>query len=173
MLEVKELHLNSYYLKPGYIYISKKPTRVTTVLGSCVSFCIYDKKLKYGGINHYLMPRHNENSQPSGKFGNLAIKKLHSLFIKQGSEHKDLVASIVGGASLYSTIPAFNIGQKNIILAEEMVAELKLKVAFRDLGGKCGRRLLFYTGSNKLTVEPIKNGLNCSEVRKREKNPII
>lgn len=158
-------HQNSYYLKPGYIYISRKPTKVVTVLGSCVSFCFYDRKLKYGGVNHFLMPRHMDRGVPSGKFGDLAVKKLYSLFLDYGSERRDLVVSIVGGATLYNTIPNFNVGEKNMNLAREISAELKLNVVFEDLGGRRGRKVNFYTGSNRLIVENLKDNRSCRDYR--------
>lgn len=156
-------HLNSYYLKPGYIYISRKPTKVVTVLGSCVSFCFYDKKLKYGGVNHFLMPRHLNKGVPSGKYGDLAVKKLYSLFIDYGSEKRDLVVSIIGGSSLYNTIPNFNIGEKNMTFAKEVAAAMRLNVVFEDLGGRQGRKVSFYTGSNKLVVEQLKGNRSCRD----------
>ncbi len=45
-----------YFLEPGYIFMTKKPTVISTVLGSSVAVCIFDPKRKIGGMNHFLFP---------------------------------------------------------------------------------------------------------------------
>ena len=35
-----------YYLKPGYIFFSSEGHILETVLGSCVSVCLFDNKKK-------------------------------------------------------------------------------------------------------------------------------
>ena len=67
-----------HYLYPGALFINKRAYYVTTILGSCVAVCIYDRRLKIGGINHYLLPLWNGDGLPSPKFGNIAIKQLIS-----------------------------------------------------------------------------------------------
>ena len=47
---------SNYFLKPGYILIASKPTVISTVLGSCVSVCLYDRKRGAGGMNHFQLP---------------------------------------------------------------------------------------------------------------------
>ena len=62
-----------FILEPGYVYITLKPTIITTILGSCVSVALYDRVLKFGGMNHYLMPSKQGDDGRSSKYGNYAI----------------------------------------------------------------------------------------------------
>ena len=46
----------------GEFYVSMNDELITTVLGSCVSACIRDKKLGIGGMNHFMpMTPYQEN----------------------------------------------------------------------------------------------------------------
>ena len=39
----------NYFLKPGFIYVATKPTMISTVVGSCIAVCVFDRKQKIGG----------------------------------------------------------------------------------------------------------------------------
>ncbi|HAH25555.1 MAG TPA: chemotaxis protein CheD, partial [Prolixibacteraceae bacterium] len=43
-----------HFLHPSTIWVSKESQWVTTVLGSCVSICLFDQKKCIGGINHFM-----------------------------------------------------------------------------------------------------------------------
>ena len=46
----------NYFLEPGYMFVSVKPAAISTVLGSCVAVCLYDRKHKIGGMNQFQFP---------------------------------------------------------------------------------------------------------------------
>ncbi|MCK5099919.1 MAG: hypothetical protein KAR45_17545, partial [Desulfobacteraceae bacterium] len=94
-----------YLLKPGYIYLPETSTSISVVLGSSVSVSIFDKKLKFGGMNHFLYPKINEKGKTTALYGNVAVLTLISMMIHNGSKIKHLEAQIFGGAfnSEYST----------------------------------------------------------------------
>ena len=64
------------YLHPGPVFASVEPATVTTVLGSCVSGCLFDPSAQLGGINHYLLPHWVGNGTASPRFGNVAMETL-------------------------------------------------------------------------------------------------
>ena len=41
---------------PGEYYVTVHDEYITTVLGSCVSACIRDRRLGVGGMNHFMLP---------------------------------------------------------------------------------------------------------------------
>lgn len=135
-----------YFLLPGAIKFSSKPMEVTTLLGSCVAVCLWDKKLHQGGINHYMMPNWNGSGLASPKFGNIAIEKLVNSMFYLGSRREDLVAKVFGGASVLNTEDCvFNIGERNIVVQNNMLADLRIEVVAKSLGGDRGRKLIFNT----------------------------
>jgi chemotaxis protein CheD len=56
----RHFHLPSMKILPGEYYGSGEDIIVNTVLGSCVSACIWDKKTGMGGMNHFMLPDTDE-----------------------------------------------------------------------------------------------------------------
>ena len=48
---------------PGEYYYTGKDMLIVTVLGSCVSACIRDSRLGYGGMNHFMLPLDGSQGQ--------------------------------------------------------------------------------------------------------------
>lgn len=147
-----------FYLHPGMVYVEQEPCEVTTVLGSCVSVCLWDSQLAIGGINHYLLPLWNGEGLPSLRYGNIAVRRLIDRVLMLGCERKNLRAKIFGGASMISaTNMLFNVGGRNIILAEDMLAEEKIKIIGRDVGGNLGRKIIFNTHTGVVRLKKLSN----------------
>jgi chemotaxis protein CheD len=149
MVKFENSNLERYYLHPGYIYASSKQTVVTTVLGSCVSLCLWDSRNKFGGMNHFIYPK-NRNNESNGRYGNISCQYLLKLMQDLGSQKRDIVAHLVGGAN--SPIIKSNIGKQNIDVVEKIVSKYALNVEIRDLGGRAGRKVVFNTATGELSV---------------------
>ncbi|PLX13326.1 MAG: chemotaxis protein CheD [Marinilabiliales bacterium] len=138
-----------YFLYPSALYASKEPIWITTVLGSCVAVCMWDPVLKMGGMNHYMLPYWNGNGLASPKFGNIAIDKLIKRMENLGSNRRNLIAKVFGGGEVIeTTIGLFHIGDRNIKIAEELLADYRINIKGSSTGGKQGRKIYFntYTG---------------------------
>lgn len=141
----------THYLYPSNLIVSTKPHLVTTVLGSCVAVCLYDPILKFGGINHYMLPLWNGEGLASPKYGNIAIKKLIELMIANGSNKSSLKAKVFGGSEIMeSNISNFRIGERNIIIAFETLEEEKIPVLSKSVGGKLGRKIIYDTFTSEI-----------------------
>ena len=62
------------FLEPGFIDVSSQAT-VRTVVGSCVAVC-RDRKLRYGGMNHFIRPMTHIKQEATPKYGNVAVAAL-------------------------------------------------------------------------------------------------
>lgn len=153
---------HEYFLKPGYIYISRTPTLISTVLGSCVAICLWDRKREYGGMNHFLYPLAREPREATARFGNVAVKALFRLLIEEGSREKDLEAQIFGGACLSdSPRETMEISEKNVLIGREVLVRNKIPIVSEDVGGSKGRKLVYNTLTNEvvvLRVERLRDG---------------
>lgn len=139
---------NVHFLYPAALFASKTPHMVTTILGSCVAVCLYDPVLQIGGINHYMLPLWNGQGLASPKYGNIAIEKLLEKMVSLGCSKANIQSKVFGGGEVIETnITQFNIGQRNIKLAYEMLEELKIPIIGQSVGGKQGRKILFNTGT--------------------------
>ncbi|MFY9151438.1 MAG: chemotaxis protein CheD [Prolixibacteraceae bacterium] len=142
---------NHHFLFPSNLFVSKNEEWITTVLGSCVSVCLYDSTSKIGGINHFMLPYWNGDGLESPRFGNVAIVQLFQKMIDLGAKKSDIVCKIFGGAEVLSkTDSIFNIGQRNIELAYKVVAELGIPVKGSSTGGKFGRKIHFNSGTGEV-----------------------
>lgn len=140
-----------HFLHPSTLCVSSDPQWITTVLGSCVAVCFYDKVKNIGGMNHYMLPYWNGDGLESPKYGNVAIMQLFQKMLDFGSKKEDIVCKIFGGAEVLSQLPSvFNIGQRNIELAYRLVGELGISVSSSSTGGKQGRKIHFNTGTGEV-----------------------
>ena len=121
------MHYEEHYLYPSAIFASDRPHKITTVLGTCVAICLWDKRLKIGGINHYMLPLWNGDGLASPKYGNIATEKLIERLVEMGSRKGDLIAKVFGGKNVHIEVDAFKIGQRNIDYdTYEKINQLKL-----------------------------------------------
>ena len=142
-----------HFLYPSSLFVSKDPYLVKTILGSCVAICLWDKRLKIGGINHYMLPHWNGNDLASPKYGNIAIDKLVEKMLFHGSRIEDLQAKIFGGGELLTTTGKGSttmIGERNIRVARMMLEEKNIQVVASSTGGKKGRKILFFTQTGEV-----------------------
>ncbi len=144
----------STFIHVGQIYVDSSPSAISTVLGSCVAVCLYDAKLGIGGMNHYLLPFWNGNGLQSPKFGNISIPKLIESMFAHGSTHRTIQAKIFGGASMnIMATEAMMIGQKNILVAKEILDEYKIAIVAEDVGGQNGRKIQFDLERGKVLLK--------------------
>ncbi|MCK9473990.1 chemotaxis protein CheD [Sulfurimonas sp.] len=145
---------NSTFIHVGQIHVDVAPAAISTVLGSCVAVCLYDKKLGIGGMNHYLLPFWNGNSLQSPKFGNIAIPKLIESMLEHGAGIKNMEAKIFGGSSMnISSLCNMMIGEKNILVAREILKEYKIPIVAEDVGRENGRKIQFNLQNSKVLLK--------------------
>lgn len=150
------LDKESRYLYPGMLFAEPGDYSVTTVLGSCVSVCLWDPASRTGGINHYLLPLWNGDGLRTPKYGNIAIPMLVEKLLQAGCARGNLKAKVFGGASvLEGSSGLLNVGERNIHFAEGALEEARIPVIGKDVGGTSGRKLLFVTGSGDVYVRKL------------------
>ncbi len=136
--------IEQHYLYPATLFASIEPCKITTVLGSCVSLCLWDNVLKVGGMNHYMLPLWNGDGLASPKFGNIANEKLLEKLLSFGCKKINIQAKVFGGGEVIETaINFFNIGERNIKIAFEFLEEQKINVLSKSVGGSLGRKIIY------------------------------
>lgn len=143
--------LNKIFIYPGNLEVSRKPVQFTTILGSCVSICLWDSKLKIGGMNHYMLPLWNGDGLASPKYGNIAIDKLIQKMLQSGAQLSNLEAKIFGGGNIIqSSFSMYQIGDRNIEMAYSKLQEYGIEIIKSSTGGNLGRKILMDTGNFKI-----------------------
>lgn len=157
-------NINSHFLYPAAIHISRTPCIINTILGSCVSVCLYDQVLRHGGMNHFMLPLWNGQGLPSPKYGNIAIDRLLEKMLHMGSQKKNIIAKIFGGGEVIDTQHAqFNIGQRNIDIAVQILEDLRIPVLSSSLGGKLGRKISYNTENGGVSQKYIQRQINIQQ----------
>lgn len=142
-----------HHLNPCMLTAHREEVEVTTLLGSCVSVCLWDTKRGFGGMNHYMLPLWNGDGLPTPKYGNVAIEKLIEKMLWLGCQKGHLIAKCFGGASIIEDATGqMMIGARNILMAEELLAIHGIPVVAHDLGGHQGRKVVFNTQSGVALV---------------------
>lgn len=150
-----------HFLFPGALFAHHDEHLVTTVLGSCVAVCLLDPANGIGGINHYMLPLWNGEGLPTPKYGNIAIERLVKKMLEFGLREEKLVAKIFGGANVLAAGPGiYSVGERNILLARQLLREHDIRVISEDVGGIRGRKVIFNTMSGEILVGKMKSSSN-------------
>jgi len=137
-----------YFLKPGFIYLPETPTMISTVLGSSVSVSLYDKRMKTGGMNHFLFPFVADREKSTALYGNIAVPALIRMMLENGSSAGNLEAQIFGGA-FNREVSRRDVGGDNLKAARKILNRKRIRIVSEDVGGSLGRKVVF----NTLTYE--------------------
>lgn len=145
--------IQKHFLFPGTLFAESVEYQISTVLGSCVSVCLWDKVRRVGGMNHFMLPLWNGEGLATPKYGNVAMEKLTGRMLSLGCRKEQLVAKVFGGANVTGTgKEMFMIGDRNITLAFQMLEEYGIPVLSNDVGGFVGRKVIMNTATGVVLV---------------------
>ena len=145
-------------LMPGEYFATQNGEVLYTVVGSCIASCIYDKERGLAGMNHFLLPGmvHPDEmlSCEVGRYGMFAMELLIGELIKLGAQRGSLQAKLFGG----SNILRFRMGDgdvtgSNIRFAKKFLELEGIPTVKQDLGGKDGRKILFFSDSDRVLLK--------------------
>lgn len=163
------------YLKAGEMHFTHEPSLVITVLGSCLSVTMHDRRRGIGGICHGLLPK-CENKQSCTqdcregfRYVECSILHMLRLFDKAGAKRSEIDVMCFGGADMFSRnsrIPGLvSVGRQNVAMAEEILPREGLTIKKRDVGGQGGRKIYFYTQNGEVLLKRLSvAGSTCKTV---------
>src|SRR4051812_24712906 len=85
------------YVYPGQLFVSASGVVASTILGTCVSVCLFDAAAGVGGLNHFMLPGSPRSSAPSPRFGDVATQELLDEVRRVGAAVGRLQAKLFGG----------------------------------------------------------------------------
>jgi chemotaxis protein CheD len=178
-------HINRYWdiqnkafaakIIPGEFYVSKNSEIVTTVLGSCISACVWDVESGIGGMNHFMLPSQSPHSSetwgdtPVGaatRYGNVAMERLINSVLANGGTREHLEVKVFGGAKVLDIDS--DVGQKNIDFVMTYLKKEGYPVGAYDVGGLHPRKVIFYPESGRVRMRKLYNTHNQT-LRQRER----
>ncbi|HOJ63779.1 MAG TPA: chemotaxis protein CheD [Spirochaetota bacterium] len=156
-MSISKENLEVKIIPIGGLFVTNKPMILQTVLGSCVSVVLYDKKRKNAGMNHIVLPgvimkdKHNDFFEKKDlRYGIFSLEKLIYDIQNLGSLKKDLTARIYGASYLSKINLSLPIQKENVefvkaflnmskieIIDEFTLQKEALKVIFNTETGEC------------------------------------
>jgi chemotaxis protein CheD len=147
------------YLHPGQVVAFAEPAQVTTILGSCVAVCLYNPHRGIGGMNHFVLPGSGAHEDHSARFAEPAFDQLLSVLRLLGAPPPSLYAKLFGGAgNMGAGASEPPVGQRNVDAARELLRRHAIPLVAEDVGGPCGRKLLFETAGGAAWVRRLGGG---------------
>ncbi len=151
-MDGKDVNVNMY-IKPGRVIVKKDPGIMSTVVGSAVAVCIWDRISRFGGVCHYIYPEMMDKNKTTVNYGNVAIYVLVKSMKEFGSRQDDLETQIFGGAEpriAYDHRGTY--GPQNVKIARKVLNKYGIKITSEDTGGHFGRKISFNTDTNEVMV---------------------
>jgi chemotaxis protein CheD len=143
------------FLAPGTMHCTAESAVVSTILGSCVAVCLWDKHRKLGGMNHFILPRRGTASS-SLRYGDVAVTSLLRELERLGSQSADIRAKLFGGAAVLPFgARAETVGSQNVRVALEVLRSHGIPVLARRTGGQRGLYLRFHTAIGRVMVREL------------------
>jgi chemotaxis protein CheD len=152
-------------IQTGEFHVSRERVIISTLLGSCISACLYDPVKNVVGMNHFLLSN-NKYSQnmpvcttEAGRYGIHAMELVINGMFKLGAEHSNLKAKVFGGSSFFSTPDEadnfFCIGEVNCRFIRDFLKDRGIPLIANDLGGDRGRIVHFSSVDFSVMVRKI------------------
>ena len=134
-------------LSAGEFYFGGGNTRISTLLGSCVSITLWHPRKRIGGMCHYMMTDRDRppESALDGRYGTEAF----DLFLHHVEQAKtrpvEYQAKLFGGANMFKSGKAggMDIGARNIECAHRLLDSQHITLIAEHVAGSGRRKLHF------------------------------
>ncbi|GAB6057751.1 chemotaxis protein CheD [Desulfonatronum parangueonense] len=158
-----------FHLQIGECFLSREPTLVCTVLGSCVAVSFFEPMIRLGGIFHALLPDSPANDEGASttqpcRFVDQSIQRILLAVERNGGRRRDIQIKVFGGAELFgfsggTGSVANSVGRKNVRTAIVELEKAGLRIMASDVGGALGRKLYFLSDTGEVWVKRIQRTL--------------
>jgi chemotaxis protein methyltransferase CheR len=136
----------------GDVFASREPTWVRTLLGSCVSACLFDPQAGVGGMNHFLLPA--GDAEEGARFGVHAMELLINEIMKLGGQRPRLLAKVFGAAHVITRIPS-RVPEQNAQFVRSFLRAEGIPLVADRLGGTAAQEVCFETSTGRARLRHI------------------
>lgn len=154
---MSKLTLPKVHVNIGQLHACREPAVLNTLLGSCVSACLFDPEARVAGMNHILLVHKAdmEHFDASTRYGIHAMEVLINEMIKLGARRSRLHAKAFGGGNVLAVGSSDNItpGQRNVEFLINFLQMEKIPLLAYDFGGPWTRVINFHTDTYDVFVK--------------------
>ncbi len=134
---------NAVKVLPGEYFVSGDEIVMMTVLGSCISACLWDTRAHIGGMNHFMLPE-GGGEDGFGRYGSYAMELLINEMLKSGARRESLQAKIFGGAQVMANFTTMNVGERNTAFVIDYLQTERIPLLSRDVLDIYPRKVCFF-----------------------------
>lgn len=134
-------------LRPGDFHFGSGHTRISTLLGSCVSITLWHPRKRIGGMCHYMMTERNR--LPDAPLDGRYAVEAFALFLQHvetaNTRPSEYQAKLFGGANMFKGTQGdgMDIGARNIEYAHRLLASQNITLMAEHVAGSGRRKLHF------------------------------
>jgi chemotaxis protein CheD len=163
-------------LLPGEYYVTRHDELIFTVLGSCVSACVRERKLGIGGMNHFMLPLDrsggantwaDDQAGSATRYGNVAMERLVNGILQLGGQRENLEFKVIGGGKVLDM--ALDVGARNAQFVRDYLKTEKFLISAEDLGDSFARKVYYSPMTGKMRVKRLTATVN-NAVFERERD---
>ncbi len=136
---------------PGEYFVTADEMVVMTVLGSCIAACIWDPRVRVGGMNHFMLPDGGNDS--SGRYGSFAMELLINEMMKLGARRETMQAKVFGGGQVMSSFTTMNVGERNTQFVLDYLQTERIAVISKDVLDIYPRKVCYFPATGKAMVK--------------------
>jgi chemotaxis protein CheD len=129
---------NAVKVLPGEYFVANENLVIMTVLGSCIAACIWDSRMRVGGMNHFMLPD-GDSLDVSGRYGSYAMELL--------------INEIFGGAQVMHSFTTMNVGERNTAFVVNYLQTERIPVVSEDVLDIYPRKVCFFPVTGKAMVK--------------------
>lgn len=137
---------------PGEYFVSNEDLVIMTVLGSCIAACLWDGKVRVGGMNHFMLPD-GDSADGFGRYGSYAMELLINEMLKKGARRESMQAKVFGGAQVMAGFTTMNVGERNTKFVLDYLSTERIPVVSQDVLDIHPRKVCFFPVSGKALVK--------------------
>jgi len=143
-------------LLPGEYFASAEEMVISTVLGSCVAACLYDRVSGVFGMNHFMLPVGSGEAGMSMRYGAYAMEVLLNEMFKLGARRERLEAKVTGGAAVLPDMKFLNVGERNAAFVVDYLNTEGITIVAADLEGKYARKIYLYGATGRVRIRQLR-----------------
>jgi chemotaxis protein CheD len=144
----REVELNAINVVQG-VWVVERERVLRTILGSCVSVCLYDPITKVGGMNHYVFPPQG-SARVSTMSADICMDGLLEAVLQAGAQRKQLRAKAFGGGAMFAQEGGvLAVGKRNASFAKFWLEQEGITPELFDFHGNCARKLMFHPATGQ------------------------
>ena len=134
-------------LGAGDFYFGGGKTRISTLLGSCVSITLWHPRKRIGGMCHYMMTERSRTAEvpPDGRYAAEAFELFLRHVERAGTQPSEYQAKLFGGANMFRQGKGggMDIGARNVEYGHRLLESRHIALVAEHVAGSGRRKLHF------------------------------